>query len=191
VEYILLLLIIGIFAWGFFIHNRLVALRQAVKSSWAQIDVQLKRRKDLIPNLVAAVEGYMTHEKETLAAVIEARARAVRAGPQPTQETMKAEGELGAALSRLMMVSESYPDLKANQNVMSLMEELSSTENRLAFARQGYNDTVEQLNARIESVPDVFVNRAFSKVKPAEFWQVDEASRRMMEESPPEVKFGR
>lgn len=174
--------------WGVSIYNRLIALRQAAKNSWAQIDVQLKRRKDLIPNLINAVKGYMTHEAGTLEAVVSARAKALQAGPLPTTESIKAEGELSTALSRLMSVTESYPDLKANTNVQGLMEELTSTENKISFARQGYNGSVEELNTRIESIPDTWVNR-FAKVEPMEMWKVTDEQRAQMEEEPPEVKF--
>ncbi len=182
---------LGAAAWGVVSYNRLVGMRNAVANQWTQIDIQLKRRKDLIPNLVAAVQGYMTHEREALQAVVEARAKAVQAGHAPTKETIAAEGELGAALSRLMSVTEAYPDLKANDNVRTLMEEVASTENRIGFARQGYNDAVESFNTRIASVPDVFVNNAFLKAQPAEFWRVEDAERVRMEYAPPVVSFGR
>jgi len=172
------------------VYNRLVALRQAARSSWAQIDVQLRRRKDLIPNLVAAVKGFMAHERQVLEAVVEARSKALKAGPAPTAETMRAEGELGAALSRLLSIAEAYPQLKSDASVSQLMEEVRSTEDRIAFSRQGYNDAVEALNTRLESIPDAWVNGAFLKAKPEPFWQVDAAARKEMEDAPPQVAFG-
>lgn len=188
-----LLILLGIpvlvVVWGIVAYNRLVALRQAVAGSWSQIDVQLKRRKDLVPNLVNAVKGYMAHERGVLDAVTEARAKALQAGPVPTEASLKAEGELGAALSRLMSVVESYPDLKASTNVRDLMEEVTSTENRIAAARQGYNDVVETFNARIESVPDVFVNNLLLRASPATFWRVEEGERTALEAQAPAVEF--
>jgi LemA protein len=145
------------------IYNRLVALRNRFKNAFAQIDVQLKRRYDLIPNLVESVKGYLQHERGTLEAVVQARGNAVSAAqraaaapgdPGAMQGLAQAEGVLGGALGRLLAVFESYPDLKANQSVMVLQEELTSTENKIAFARQAYNDSVMQYNTRRESFPD-------------------------------------
>ena len=121
-------------------YNRLVGLRQRSEEAWSDIDVQLKRRTDLVPNLVDTVKGYAAHEKETFERVINARARATRA--TSSGEAIKAEGELSSALARLLAVSEAYPELKANQNFIALQEELTSTENRIAYARQFYNDSV-------------------------------------------------
>ena len=135
------------------IYNSLVALRQTVKNAWAQIDVQLKRRHDLIPNLVNTVKGYAAHEKETLERVVAARASATQA--KLPQEAIKAEGELSSALARLLAVAEGYPDLKANQNFLALQEELVSTENKISFARQFYNDSVTRYNTKIEIFPNV------------------------------------
>lgn len=140
-------------------YNGLVSLRQAVKNAWAQIDVQLKRRHDLIPNLVNTVKGYAAHEKDTLERVISARARATSV--TLPADRIKAEGELSSALARLLAVSESYPELKANQNFLSLQEELTSTENRVAYARQFYNDNVTKLNTRIQSFPTLVVAGMF------------------------------
>jgi len=134
-------------------YNRLVTLRQSVKNAWAQIDVQLKRRHDLIPNLVNTVKGYAAHEKDTFERVIAARARATRASS--AGEAIKAEGELSSALARLLAVSEAYPELKANQNFIALQEELTSTENRIAYARQFYNDGAAKLNTQIQVFPTV------------------------------------
>lgn len=151
------LLVIGI-------YNSLVALRNRFENAFAQIDVQLKRRYDLIPNLVETARGYMKHERETLEAVISARNIAYRAGqqaaahpgqPQAMRDLMGAEAQLGGAIGRLFAIAESYPDLKANQNMLSLQEELSSTENKIAFARQAYNDAVMRYNVRREQFPAV------------------------------------
>ncbi|MBI1736501.1 MAG: LemA family protein [Candidatus Rokubacteria bacterium] len=143
-------------------YNGLVALRNRYKNAFAQIDVQLKRRYDLIPNLVETAKGYMAHERQTLEAVISARQTAVRAeqraaaqpgSPAAMTGLAAAEAGLSGALMRLFAVAEAYPDLKANQNMMAVQEELTSTENRVAFARQGYNDTVMEYNTRRESFP--------------------------------------
>lgn len=150
-------LIAGLWLAG--LYNGLVALRQRVRNAWAQIDVQLKRRHDLIPNLVNTVKGYAAHEKGTLDAVISARAKATSV--TLTSDKIKAEGELSGALARLMAVAESYPDLKANQNFLSLQEELTSTENRVAFARQAYNDAAAQNNTRVQSFPAVLFAAMF------------------------------
>jgi LemA protein len=151
----------GLLAIG--IYNRLVALRNRFRNAFAQIDVQLKRRYDLIPNLVESVKGYLQHERGTLEAVVQARGHAVSAAqraaatpgdPAAMQGLAQAEGALGGALGRLLAVFEAYPDLKANQSIMGLQEELTSTENKIAFARQAYNDSVMQYNTRRESFPD-------------------------------------
>ena len=145
-------------------YNGLVVLRQKFKNAFAQIDVQLKRRHDLIPNLLECVKGYMAHEKNTLEAVIKARNTAITANQAATAnpgdpEAMKklgaAEGQLNGALSRLLMVSEAYPDLKANQNMMQFQGELTDTENRITLARQTYNDTVTAYNTKRETFPTV------------------------------------
>ena len=148
--------------WAIAIYNGLVTLRNRFKNAFAQIDVQLKRRYDLIPNLVESVKGYMQHERGTLDAVIKARGSAVSAAqaaaanpgnPGAMQGLSQAEGALGGALGKLLAVFEQYPDLKANQNVLSLQEELSSTENKIAFSRQAYNDSVMEYNTKRESFP--------------------------------------
>ncbi|TMG76537.1 MAG: LemA family protein [Betaproteobacteria bacterium] len=158
--------IAAIVAWLIAIYNGLVTLRNRFKNAFAQIDVQLKRRYDLIPNLVETAKGYIKHERQTLEAVIAARASAQsanqRAAANPADaEAMKqmvaAEAGLSGALGRLFAVSEAYPDLKANQTMMQLSEELTSTENKLSFARQAYNDAVMSYNTAIESFPDNFV----------------------------------
>jgi LemA protein len=145
------------------VYNRLVVLKNRFKNAFAQIDVQLKRRYDLIPNLVESVKGYLAHERGTLEAVTKARGAAVSAesraaaspgDPEAMRALAQAEGALGGALGRLLATFEAYPDLKANQNVLGLQEELSSTENKIAFARQAYNDSVMEYNTRRESFPD-------------------------------------
>jgi LemA protein len=149
--------------WAIGIYNGLVTLRNRFKNAFSQIDVQLKRRYDLIPNLVESVKGYMQHERGTLEAVVKARGSAVSAAqaaaakpgdPAAMQGLAQAEGALGGALGRLLAVFEQYPDLKANQNVLGLQEELSSTENKIAFSRQAYNDSVMEYNTKRESFPD-------------------------------------
>jgi len=161
--WIVLGIIVVIAIWGIMIYNGLVVLRNRFKNAFSQIDVQLKRRYDLIPNLVESVKGYMAHERQTLEAVIKARGTAVSAAqaaaaapgdPAAMRGLSQAEGALGGALGRLMVVFEQYPDLKANQNVLGLQEELSSTENKVAFARQGFNDSVMEYNTKRESFPD-------------------------------------
>jgi len=161
--WIFLALIVGVALWAIGIYNRLVSLRNRFKNAFSQIDVQLKRRYDLIPNLVESVKGYMQHERGTLEAVVKARGSAVSAAqqaaakpgdPAAMQGLAQAEGVLGGALGRLIAVFEQYPDLKANQNVLGLQEELSSTENKIAFSRQAYNDSVMEYNTKRESFPD-------------------------------------
>src|SRR5438876_5715672 len=159
----LLVVLVGLIVvaglWLMATYNGLVTLRQTVKNAWAQIDVQLKRRHDLIPNLVNTVKGYAAHEKETFERVITARARATSAASPG--EAIKAEGELSSALARLLAVSEAYPELKANQNFIALQEELTSTENRIAYARQFYNDSVAKLNTQVQVFPTVVIAGMF------------------------------
>ena len=156
---------------GIGIYNRLVSLRNRYENAFSQIDLQLKRRYDLIPNLVETAKGYMEHERETLDAVVSARNQAVAADqraarkpgdPEAMRDLGGAEGLLTGALGRLFALVENYPDLKANQNMLALQEELGSTENKIAFARQAYNDAVMQYNTRRESFPDVVVAGAFN-----------------------------
>jgi len=148
---VILLILVAIVAWVVFAYNRLVSLRNQIDNAWRQIDVQLKRRHDLIPNVVEAVKGYMQFERETLTQVVEARAKAVSAPDQASR--MAAENQITAGLSKLLAVMENYPQLKADENVLKLQEELTTTENQLAFARQSYNDVVLDLNTRIQSFP--------------------------------------
>jgi len=159
------------------IYNGLVRLRNQVKNAWAQIDVQLKRRYDLIPNLVETVKGYMKHERETLEAVTKARNLAQQASSAGAGERAKAEGELSSALSRLLVVVERYPDLKANQNFLALQEELTSTENKIAFSRQFYNDSVLRLNNKTQMFPSNVV-ASMTGFKAGEFFEVTVAAER-------------
>jgi LemA protein len=179
---VLIILLIILLLWGISIYNGLVQLRQQVRNAWSQIDVQLKRRHDLIPNLVETVKGYATHEKDTLERVIQARGAAVQASG--VQQQAQAEGELSQALGRLMLVVEQYPDLKANQNFLALQEELTSTENRIGFARQHYNDQVMLFNTRIQSVPNNFIAGPFG-FKDEPFFELEDQAER----EAPEVKF--
>jgi LemA protein len=168
------------------IYNRLVGLRNRFKNAFAQIDVQLKRRYDLIPNLVETAKGYMKHERETLEAVIHARNAAFSAGqqaaanpgnPQAMQGLSTAETALAGTMTKFLGLTESYPDLKANQNMLALQEELTSTENKIAFARQAYNDAVMTYNTTREVFPNNFV-AGFGNFPPAELFQVSVPEQR-------------
>ena len=168
---ILLAIVIAIAFWGVGIYNGLVTARNAFKNAFAQIDVQLQRRFDLIPNLVETAKAYMSHERETLEAVIAARseaqsglaaAKANPGDPDAMAQLAAAQGQLNAGLGRLLAVAEAYPDLNANQNMMQLSEELSSTENRVAFARQAYNDAVMGYNNKRETFPSSVVAGMFN-----------------------------
>jgi LemA protein len=172
--------LVAVFVIG--LYNGLVRLRQLVRSAWSQIDVQLKRRYDLIPNLVETVKGYAKHERETLEAVIQARNAAVAA--QGVGEQAKAENMLTGALRQLFALSERYPDLKANQNFLALQEELSATENRISFARQHYNDVTAQYNTRVQSFPANLLAGAFG-FKTESFFELENLEERKA----PEVKF--
>ncbi len=178
----LFFLALVIVVWVIGVYNSLVGLRNMVKNAWAQIDVQLKRRHDLIPNLVETVKGYAKHESGTLEAVIAARNQAMKA--TSIDESIKAEQQLGGALGRLMVVMEAYPDLKANANFLSLQEELTSTENKIGFSRQYYNDEVMKFNTRLESFPANMVAGPFG-FKPATFFEVTNEKER----EAPQVKF--
>ena len=162
-------------------YNGLVKLRNMVKDQWSQIDVLLKRRADLIPNLVETVKGYAKHESETLEAVITARNKAVSA--QTTEDEMKANGELSGALSRLFALAESYPDLKANTNFMDLQNNLKETEDKIAYARQFYNDAVLKYKNKLEMFPSNLIAGMFG-FKPEPFFEATEA-----EKENPQVKF--
>ena len=182
---VVIVIILLVLMWMVGIYNGLVQLRNAVKNAWAQIDVQLKRRHDLIPNLVETVKGYMQHERGTFEAVTKARNLASQARESGNVgDTAAAEGELTRALSKLLMVVENYPELKANQNFLALQEELSSTENKISFARQFYNDSVMQFNNRTQMFPSNIIANAFN-FKPAEMFELKEAAER----EAPQVKF--
>jgi len=190
---VLLALVVVLGLWVAGIYNSLVALRNRFKNAFAQIDVQLKRRYDLIPNLVEVAKGYMKHESSTLEAVIKARnialaasqsAAANPADGNAVKGLVTAETGLSGALSRLMVVSEQYPDLKANQNMLQLTEELTSTENKVSFARQAYNDSVMTYNTTRETFPNVIFAGMFGFL-PAELFKIEDPTER----NAPKVSF--
>ena len=190
---VLFLIVVVLGLWVAGIYNTLVALRNRFKNAFAQIDVQLKRRYDLIPNLVEVAKGYMKHESGTLEAVIKARnialaasqtAAANPADANAMKGLVSAETGLTGALSRLMVVSEQYPDLKANQNMMQLTEELTSTENKISFARQAYNDSVMSYNTTRETFPNVIFAGTFG-FQPAELFKIEDVAER----NAPKVSF--
>lgn len=174
VAVLLVLYVIGTF-------NSLVALKNQVKNAWSQIDVQLKRRYDLIPNLIETVKGYMQHERGTLDSITQARSQAM--GAQGMAERAKAEGILGQALGKLMVTVEAYPELKASQNFLALQEELSSTENKIAFSRQNYNDQVLFFNNKIQMFPSSII-AGMGGFTLQEYFQTDEAAKQT-----PKVSF--
>jgi LemA protein len=178
---IILVIVVLVGLYAVFSYNGLVSLRNRIENAWAQIDVQLKRRYDLIPNLVETVKGYASHERETLDAVIEARNAGMSAsGPHDQAE---AENQITGALKSLFALSEAYPDLKANQNFAQLQEELTGTEGRIAYARQFYNDTVYRYNTKIQSFPSNVLANAFS-FSEREYFEADDESR-----GPTQVQF--
>ena len=190
---IFLAIIAAVVMWGVGIYNRLVNERNRVKNAFAQIDVQLTRRYDLIPNLIEAVKGYMKHERETLDAVVKARnaasasldaAKADPANALAMKELGASEGALTSALGRLFALSEAYPDLKANQNMMQFQEELTSTENKVAFSRQAFNDTVLQYNNSVQNFPNNLIAGFFSFAL-ASFLEIESEEKRDV----PEVSF--
>jgi LemA protein len=182
-EIIIVLAVLGLIALFFIAqYNRLVRLNITVDEAWAQIEVQLKRRADLIPNLVETVKGYATHEQGTLDAVITARAASTSA--TTIGEVSKADGALTNALRGLLAVAEAYPDLKASANFLSLQEELSTTENKVSFARQFYNDNVRNLNQAVATIPTSFF-AGFAKVEARNFYEVENPADREV----PNVKF--
>jgi LemA protein len=150
---VLVLIVVIVAIWAIAAYNRLVRLRNQVESSWAQIDVQLKRRHSLIPNLVETVRGYAAHERGTLEAVIQARNTAVQVGSAGPEQQAQAEGMLTQALGRLFALAEAYPNLKANENFLGLQQELSNTEDKIAYARQFYNSAIQTLNQSVQSFP--------------------------------------
>ena len=182
VGWIILIVVVVLVGWLIGLYNGLVGLRNRVKNAWSQIDVQLKRRHDLIPNLVETAKGYVKHERETLENITKARARAMEAGT--VGEKSKAEADLSGALGRFMLVVENYPDLKANQNFLALQEELTSTENRIAFARQSYNDSVLFYNNKIQMFPSNIIANTFNFIR-EEFFELEEAA----EKAVPKVSF--
>jgi len=192
--WIALAVIVAVVFWAIAIYNGLVQLRNRFKNAFAQIDVQLKRRYDLIPNLVEAAKGYLAHERATLESVIAARGAAMGAAQKAAaapgdaaamQGLAQAEGVLGGALGRLMAVFEAYPDLKANQNILQVQEELTSTENKVAFARQAYNDSVMEYNTKRESFPDTIFAGMFG-FTPATLLEATESAE---ERKAPKVSF--
>jgi len=170
--------------WIIGAYNGLIGLRNIVKNAWAQIDVQLKRRYDLIPNLVETVKGYAKHEREVFENVTKARNMAQQASSAGAGERGKLEGELGMALGRLLAVAEAYPELKANQNFLALQEELTSTENKISFSRQFYNDSVLNLNNKIQMFPSNVIANMFN-FKLGEFFEVTVEAERQA----PKVSF--
>ena len=172
---VLVLVIVGI-------YNSLVRLRNQVKNAWSQIDVQLKRRHDLIPNLIETVKGYMTHERDTLENITKARNIAAQASG--VREQAEAEGNLNRALGQFYLVVENYPDLKANQNFLALQEELTSTENKIGFARQHYNDQAMQFNNKIQMFPSNIIAGMFNFTQ-ADFFEIEDAAER----ETPQVQF--
>jgi LemA protein len=185
---IVLIIIVAVIAFWFIgAYNGLISLKNQVYNAWKQIDVQLKRRHDLIPNLVETVKGAMNFERETLEAVIAARNQAIAAvkgatpgaapSPEQVHQTAAAEGQLTTALGRLFAVVEAYPDLKATGNVAQLQEELTSTENKIAFARQLYNDTATQYNTKQQQFPTNLV-AGMAGAAPAELWEISDAAER-------------
>jgi LemA protein len=177
-----LVIIVLLALYGIAGYNGLIRGRNQVENAWSQIDVQLKRRIDLIPNLVETVKAYAAHEKETLDAVIKARNSAMAAPATPHGQAA-ADNQLTGALRQLFALSEAYPDLKANQNFLALQEELSATEGRVAYSRQFYNDSVLSYNNKLQAFPTVFIARAM-KFEQREYFESDEASREV-----PKIEF--
>src|SRR5213593_4374476 len=174
VVWILIAVVVVLLLWAVLDYNRLVTLRNRVDNGWSQIDVQLRRRYDLIPNLVETVKGYAAHEREVFEHVAEARSRAI--GATTVGDQAQAENQLAAGLRRLMAVAENYPELKASQNFLALQEELTGTESRIAYARQFYNDQVMLLNTRIQAVPSNVVAKAIG-FTPREFFDIEDPIR--------------
>ncbi|WP_390458666.1 LemA family protein [Bifidobacterium apicola] len=186
---IILVLVVLLVIWGIGIYNGLVNLRNRVANGWAQIDVQLKQRADLVPNLVQTVKGYASHESTVLEEVTRARAdvaqaQAQTAGGDPMQARADAEQRLGQSLVTLMARAEAYPELKANQNFLDLQRQLKDLEDKIAYARQFYNDVVQKFNTRIETVPSNIIASLFH-FRQAQYFQADEGSRQA-----PVVDFG-
>lgn len=174
---LLLVVAAAVVLWVITAYNRLIALKNQVANAWKQIDVQLKRRHDLIPNLISAVKGAMDFEKNTLEAVISARNKAVSATGSGVAQVARAEGELTQALGRLFALSENYPQLKATANIQQLQEELTSTENKVGFARQLYNDVATSYNTAQQQFPTNLV-AGLAKAAPADLWEIEDAAER-------------
>lgn len=174
---VLLIVLVVVVLWLIGAYNGLIALKNQTVNAWKQIDVQLKRRHDLIPNLVNTVKGSMEFEKDTLQAVVEARSKAMASGGGSVKETAAAEGLLTGALGKLFVVMERYPDLKSSQNVRDLQEELSSTENKIAFARQLYNDVATNYNTKQQQFPTNLV-AGLAKAEIAELWEIEDKAER-------------
>jgi LemA protein len=181
---IVVIIVVLLGLWMVFSYNGLVRLRNQVQSAWRQIDVELTRRHDLIPNLVETVKGYASHERETLDAVVRARAAATAPGASVAQQARQ-EGELSQALGRLLAITEAYPDLKANQNFLALQNELAQTEDRIASGRRFYNATVQELNTKVESIPSNLIAGVFHFTR-ADYFEVENEQVR----SAPQVNFG-
>jgi len=184
--WVVLAIVVALVLWLFSAYNGLVSLRQRVSQAFADIDVQLKQRHDLIPNLVETVKGYAAHEKDTLDAVIRARTAATSA-PAGSPEQAQAETQLSGALGRLIAISEAYPDLKANQNFLQLQGDLKDVENKLSAARRFFNNAVSEYNAAIQAIPGVFFAPSMG-FTPREFFDVGEADRKTLDVAP-QVKF--
>ena len=174
---VVLVIAVGLLFWIVGAYNGLIALKNRVLNAWKQIDVQLKRRHDLIPNLINTVKGAMNFERETLEAVISARNKAIGAQSQGVAATAKAEGELTQVLGKLFALTEAYPDLKATGNIAQLQEELTSTENKISFARQLYNDEATLYNTKQAQFPTNMV-AGMAKASSAELWQIEDAGER-------------
>lgn len=183
-EWVILALVVGVAGYAIVIYNSLVSNRQMVREGWSGIDVQLKRRTDLIPNLMETVKGYMAHERETLDAVINARAKATSAAASGPEARAKAEGELSSALGRLLAVAEAYPDLKANTTFLEFQNALRGVEDEIQMARRYYNGAVRNLNIQVESFPSNIIANMFKFVQEQYFELENDAERAV-----PQVKF--
>lgn len=183
-EWVILALVVGIVGYAIVIYNSLVSNRQMVKEGWSGIDVQLKRRTDLIPNLMETVKGYMAHERETLDAVVSARAKATSVAAAGPEARAKAEGELSAALGRLLAIAEAYPDLKANTTFLEFQSALKGVEDEIQMARRYYNGAVRNLNIQVESFPSNIVANMF-KFSQSEYFELENEADRAV----PQVKF--
>ena len=184
-DMIVLVVLVLAAVWGVFIYNGLVKARQVVREAWSGIDVQLKRRADLIPNLIETVKGYASHEKDTLTEVIEMRNRAQAVPSGNVAERAQAEGLLGAALGKLFALAEDYPELKANENFAELQDSLETLEDEIQMARRYYNGASRDLNVRVESFPSNLVANAF-KFEQADYFEIEDAADRAV----PKVDFG-